>query len=187
MPDEGMAAALAADSPSEILLQRCALGDRAAFRALYDRHARRLYAVALRITRHGNLAADTVQEAFIQVWQNARHYTPSRGSPEAWMVALTRYRALDLVRRAGPALQTLNEETQAELPDTLDPLSASADGRALRQCLERLEPDRRRLVILSFVEGFSHAELSNRLAQPLGTVKSSIRRALATLKECLAA
>jgi len=171
---------------SEVLLQRCAAGDRAAFRALYDRHATRLYSVALRITRHGNLAADTVQEAFIQVWQNARLYSPSRGSPEAWMVALTRYRALDLIRRAGPAMQELDPETHAELPESLGPLDASGDGRALRQCLERLPPERRRLVILSYVEGFSHAELANRLLQPLGTVKSSIRRALASLKECLA-
>lgn len=171
---------------SEILLQRCAMGDRDAFRTLYDRHATRLYSVALRITRHGNLAADTVQEAFIQVWQNARHYTPSRGSPEAWMIALTRYRALDLIRRAGPAMVVLDPQTYAELPDTLENLDTSADGRALRQCLERLEPERRRLVILSFVEGFSHGELASRLAQPLGTIKSSIRRALASLKECLA-
>lgn len=181
------AAGLPGDAPSELLLQACGLGDRAAFRMLYDRHAARLYAVALRITRHSNLAADTVQEAFIQVWQNARHYTPSRGSPETWMVALTRYRALDLVRRAGPALQTLSTEALEELPASLDPMESTAEGRALRQCLERLPPERQRMVILSFVEGYSHAELSNRLAQPLGSVKSAIRRALASLRECLAA
>ncbi len=174
------------ETGSEILLQRCAEGDRAAFRALYDRHSSRLYAVALRITRHANLASDTVQEAFIQIWQNARAFNAERGSPEAWMIGLTRYRALDLVRRAGPALIPLEDEQGAEKLDDLSPLEDAADGRALRQCLDRLDPNRRRLVVLAFVEGFSHAELAAQFVIPLGTIKSTIRRSLAALKECLA-
>lgn len=172
-------------SGSEALLQRCAQGDRAAFRALYDRHAPRLHAVAMRITRQPNLAADATQEAFIQVWQNAAQFTPARGSAEAWMIGLARYRALDLVRRTGPPLVPLEDEPDLESPNRLDPLATDDDGRALRQCLERLDPSRRRLVTLAFVEGFSHTELAARLATPLGTIKSAIRRALAALRECL--
>jgi RNA polymerase sigma-70 factor (ECF subfamily) len=173
------------DSGSEVLLQRCASGDRAAFRALYDRHSPQLYAVALRITRHGNLAADTLQEAFIQIWQNAKQFDTARGSAEAWMIGLTRYRALDLVRRAGPAMQPMGDEPDTAAYDQLERLDANADGRALRQCLERLEPNRRRLVVMAFVEGFSHAELAAQFVIPLGTIKSTIRRSLATLRECL--
>ena len=172
---------------SDILLQRCAQGDRAAFRLLYDRHAPLLYAVALRITRHANLAADTVQESFIQVWQNAKQYDPARGNPEAWMIGLTRYRALDLVRRAGPALLPLGDEPDTTAFDQLERLDITTDGRALRQCLERLEPNRRRLVVMAFVEGFSHGELAAQFVIPLGTIKSTIRRALASLKDCLEA
>lgn len=168
-------------------MQRCAQGDRVAFRALYDRHAPRLYAVALRITRHPNLAADTAQEAFIQIWQNARFFDPARGAAEAWMLGLARYRALDLVRRAGPSLLPLEDEPDLNAYDTLDALDTDADGRALRQCLERLEPARRRLVVMAFVEGFSHSELAAQFVIPLGTIKSAIRRALASLKACLAA
>lgn len=175
----------ALDPPSEALLDQCAQGDRAAFRLLYDRHAPLLYAVALRITRHGNLAADTVQEAFIQVWQNARQFDRARGNAQAWMIGLTRYRALDLVRRAGPALLPLGDEPDTTALDQLDRLDTSADGRALRQCLERLEPNRRRLVLMAFVEGFSHGELAAQFVIPLGTIKSTIRRALASLKDCL--
>jgi RNA polymerase sigma-70 factor (ECF subfamily) len=173
------------DPPSEALLRQCAQGDRAAFRLLYDRHAPRLYAVALRITRHGNLAADTVQEAFIQVWQNAKQFDAARGTAEGWMIGLTRYRALDLVRRAGPALLPLGDEPDTSTLERLDRLDDSADGRALHQCLERLEPNRRRLVVMAFVEGFSHGELAAQFVIPLGTIKSTIRRALASLKDCL--
>jgi RNA polymerase sigma-70 factor (ECF subfamily) len=174
-----------ADIGSDILLRRCAGGDRTAFRALYDRHAPRLYAVAMRITRQPGQASDAVQEAFIQIWRNAGQFDTVRGSAEAWMTGLVRYRALDLVRRGGPAMQSLDDEPQEDAAAGLAAIDASTDGRALRQCLERLDPERRRLVVLAFVEGFSHSELATRLASPLGTVKSSIRRALGSLRECL--
>jgi len=169
----------------DMLLLRCADGDRGAFRMLYDRQAGKLYGIALRITRQANMAADAVQEAFLQVWQNARAFDPSRGSPEAWMIGLTRYRALDLLRRAGPATAELTPEVQAEVVEPYETIAGSADGRALMQCLERIEPDRRKLVILAFVDGYSHSELATRASMPLGTVKSVIRRALAALRECL--
>jgi RNA polymerase sigma-70 factor (ECF subfamily) len=172
---------------SDTLLRRCAGGDRAAFRMLYDRHAPRLYAVALRITRQASPASDAVQEAFIQVWRNAAQFDGARGTAEAWMTGLVRYRALDLLRRGGPPTESLDDAPERADAMALTALDQQADGRALRQCLERLDPDRRRLVVLAFVEGFSHAELSTRLATPLGTVKSSIRRALTSLRECLAA
>jgi RNA polymerase sigma-70 factor (ECF subfamily) len=101
------------------------------------------------------------------------------------MIGLTRYRALDLVRRAGPALIPLEDDQSATAFDNLSPLDDAADGRALRQCLERLDPNRRRLIVLAFVEGFSHAELAAQFVIPLGTIKSTIRRSLAALKECL--
>jgi RNA polymerase sigma-70 factor (ECF subfamily) len=173
---------ITADTGSDALLMRCAGGDRAAFRALYDRHAPRLYAVALRITRQSSPASDAVQEAFIQVWRNAHQFDTVRGNAEAWMTGLVRYRALDLLRRAGPPMQSLDDTPEAP---ALTPLDSSADGRALRECLERLEPDRRKLVVLAFVEGFSHSELAARLATPLGTIKSTIRRALSSLRACL--
>ena len=186
-PAEPFGPQMTGDTGSEILLQRCAAGDRAAFRTLYDRHSSRLYSIALRITRHPNLASDTVQEAFIQIWQNARQFDPGRGAPEAWMIGLTRYRALDLVRRAGPALIPLEDDQAAETFDDLTALEEMPDGPALRQCLERLEPNRRRLVVLAFVEGFSHAELAAQFVIPLGTIKSTIRRSLAALRDCLSA
>ena len=101
------------------------------------------------------------------------------------MTGLVRYRALDLLRRTGPRTVDLDEVSLTEAADAVTALDDETEGRALRECLERLEPERRRLVVLAFVEGFSHTELAARLATPLGTVKSSIRRALASLRECL--
>jgi RNA polymerase sigma-70 factor, ECF subfamily len=170
----------------EMLLVRCAEADQAAFRRLYDQQSPKLYAVALRITRDAALAADAVHDAMLQVWRNAARFDPARGSGRAWLVSLVRYRALDGVARVG------REVLGAEMPDQADPdplpldrLQASREAEALRRCLETIEPDRRRLVVMAFVDGLTHPEVADRVRQPLGTVKSTIRRALMALRACL--
>jgi RNA polymerase sigma-70 factor, ECF subfamily len=168
------------------LLRRVASGDRAAFRLLYDRAAPRLFGVALRIVGERGLAADALQDAFIQVLNQSGRFDPARGSAEAWLVSLVRYRALDIVRgRRREVLGFEPEDAPLEEPDALARLSADEDGVALRACLEALEADRRRLIALAFLEGLSQAELAARFHLPLGTVKSSIRRGLLKLRECL--
>lgn len=168
------------------LLRRCADADRAAFRRLYELQSPRLYGVALRITRQPALAADAVHDALLQVWQNARRFDINRGNPEAWLLSLVRYRALDITRRNSRELSGLElPDTVDDDPDPLAQLIGSVEGEALHRCLQTLPPDRRRLVVMAFIDGLTHSELAQRLDQPLGTVKSWIRRALLNLKRCL--
>ena len=169
-----------------MLLARCAEADGAAFRQLYDRYAAVLYGVAMRITRDAPLASDAVHDALLQVWRNAARFDPARGNGRAWLISLVRYRALDSVGR------TKREVLGGEVPEVVDPdplpldrLQNSRDGEALRRCLEEVEPGRRTLVVLAFVEGLTHPEVADRVRQPLGTVKSGIRRALLALRACL--
>jgi RNA polymerase sigma-70 factor (ECF subfamily) len=153
---------------------------------LYERWSARLHGVALRITGQPALAADAMHDAFLQIWQQAGRFDPARGSGEAWLVSLARYRALDIVRRRGREVLTddLPEQEDAS-PDALAVLAQSAAGAALHRCLGQLEPDRRELILLAFVQGLSHAELARRRNAPLGTIKSWIRRGLAALRTCL--
>ena len=176
-----------ASDDTDRLLHRCAGGDRAAFRLLYDRWGNRLYGIALRITRQPALAADATQDVFVQIWQQAHRFDPDRGSPEAWMVGMVRYRALDIVRRQAREIPGYEpEEREDESPDALARLVSTMEGAALHRCLQELEEERRRLVVMAFVDGLSHSELAERLHVPLGTVKSWIRRSLITLRGCLA-
>jgi RNA polymerase sigma-70 factor (ECF subfamily) len=168
------------------LLRLIAAGDRVAFRRLYERVGGRLYGVALRITRQAPLAADAVHDAFLQVWRNAARFEVGRGTPEAWLLSLVRYRALDIARRRGR--ETPSEEMPEpvdEAPDALARLAESEGAAALRACLEQLEAERRRLLLLAFADGLSHSEVAERLGMPLGTVKSWIRRSLQSLRLCL--
>ena len=169
-----------------LLLQRCAAQDEPAFRQLYDVLSSRMYGVALRITRQPQLAADAVHDAYLQVWRQSAKYDPERGNAEAWLLALVRYRALDITRRRvrEVVVDEVPEQTDTD-PDPLSRLQGATEAEALHRCLAEVEPERRRLVVLAFVDGLSHSELAERVGQPLGTVKSTIRRALQALRGCL--
>ncbi len=168
------------------LLRRCAQADGKAFRELYDICSTKLYGVALRITRNPALASDAVHDAMLQVWRNADRYSLDRGSAEGWLVSLVRYRALDIIRKHGRETTGVEIPEQVdEDPDALSRLVSHSDSVALRACLETVDAPRRRLVILAFIEGLTQNEVAQRVGQPLGTVKSSIRRALMSLRSCL--
>ncbi|HEV2558280.1 MAG TPA: sigma-70 family RNA polymerase sigma factor [Microvirga sp.] len=170
-------------------LRRVAQGDRAALRAVYDAEASRMLGVAARLLRRRALAEEAVHDTFVQVWQKAAGFDPARGGARAWLYAILRNRALNILR--GENRTDLVEDFEPmglEAPEE-DPEAAVlrlSDTGALKRCLERLEPVRRKAVLLAYVEGLSHGELAGRLGVPLGTMKSWIRRSLIALKECMA-
>jgi RNA polymerase sigma-70 factor (ECF subfamily) len=169
------------------LIEAVARGSRPALKRLYELESRRLYGIALRIVRRPEVAADVLQEAFIQIWQNAQSYSSARGAGGAWLTGIVRFRALDAVRKHGR--EVLSDDPglgdEAQEPDVVDRLAAKAEAGALKRCLGRLDDQQRRCVTLAFVDGFSHAEIAERLAAPLGTVKSWVRRGLIALRSCL--
>lgn len=170
------------------LLVKVANGDRAALRAIYVRQSTRLFGVAMAILRDRTAAADVLQDAFLKLWERARQFDAARGNAEAWIAAIVRYAALDIARTRGretPSDDPNLGDTAID-PDALDALLASESGKRLRDCLGRLEAKNRQGIILAFVHGLSHPEVAARLDQPLGTVKSWIRRGLLALRECLA-
>lgn len=185
------------------LLGRAGLGDRAAFATLYEQTSAHLYAVVLRINRDRAQAEDILQEVYVNVWRAARSFDAAQSQPLTWMTSIARNRAIDSLRRkqSQPQFQTPvangsgsgsdTEEdsvydTVADLsPGPLDLLSRATDARSLSLCMERLSALQRQSVALAFFHGLSHAEVAQQLRQPLGTVKSWVRRALMALKGCL--
>jgi len=174
-------------SSAGALIEAVGNGSHDALKRLYELESRRLYGIALRIVRRPEVAADVVQDAFIQVWENAKSFERERGAGGAWLTGIVRFRALDAVRKLGrEALSddsTLGDEALA--PEMVERLDAQAEAWALKRCLGLLDDQQRRCVILAFVDGFSHAEIAERLAAPLGSVKSWVRRGLIALRSCL--
>jgi len=173
----------------EAAVQACARGERYALRTLYQREARWLLGVAQRIVRDPQQAEDVLQDAFIQLWQHASTFDATLGSARGWIYTIVRHRALKALRDSGRE-QTMDPQDLAELADNQQQ-SAEGEPRALdsdslERCLQRLDEARRACVVHAFVDGLTHEQIARRLNTPLGTVKSWIRRSLASLKECLA-
>jgi RNA polymerase sigma-70 factor (ECF subfamily) len=171
-------------------VRACARGERFALRALYERESRWLLGVATRIVRDRERAEDVLQDAFIQVWQHASTFNADLGSARGWIYTIVRHRAMKALRDGGRLIAT-DPQDLADLADlrqasALDGDSRELDADSLERCLQRLDETRRACVIHAFVDGFTHEQIAQRLNTPLGTVKSWIRRSLASLKECLA-
>lgn len=181
------------------LLARTALGDRAAFSRLYERTSAHLFAAVLRIQRDRTLAEDLLQEIYVNVWRSAAGFDASRSQPLTWLTSIARNRAIDSLRRQQTQPMLLSAtpdddgddgpdavERQAdEGPGPLDLLERAGDARQLHRCMDGLAPAQRQSVALAFYDGLSHAEVAEHLQQPLGTVKSWLRRALLALRGCL--
>jgi RNA polymerase sigma-70 factor (ECF subfamily) len=173
----------------EVLLISVGSGDRQAFARLYDVQAPRLFAIALRIARNVDAAEDIVQDAFVSVWKNAARYDPAKGNAASWLAAIVRNRAIDHVRFTASAAQR-SVPLDASIPDTAANLAENAIfsprmGTKLANCLETLREEHRKSVLLAYCYGLTHEELAQSLRQPLGTVKSWLRRSLLRLKDCL--
>jgi RNA polymerase sigma-70 factor, ECF subfamily len=172
------------------LLARTALSDQRAFAELYRMTSAHLYAVALRILREAPSAEEALQESFVNIWHHARSYVAAKSQPLTWLTSIVRNRCLDQLRRREVETVTMDDEEDgvqvaAEEPTPLEMLLSGADARAVGACVETLEAGQKQAIALAFFQGLSHGELSKHLRQPLGTVKSWIRRGLERLRACL--
>jgi RNA polymerase sigma-70 factor (ECF subfamily) len=172
-----------------------AAGDGGGVTALYDRHARALYALALRIVQIEAEAEDVLQEVFAQVFRQAGRYDAGRGTVLGWLLTITRTRAIDHVRarrrRGDDFSRRASEAAAANLPapganQERQALTAE-DIQRVRRALDELPAEQRRAIELAYYEGLSQSEIAARLAEPLGTIKSRIRTAMLRLRDALAA
>lgn len=169
-------------------LEGCARGDAASLRRLYDHEAGFLLAVALRIVRRRDVAADILHDAILDIWERADTFDRSRGAGRAWITSIVRYRALKHIRAAGRETDldaAVGAEIADHAPGPFAALVTSQDGARLHGCLSLLGEDRRQVILLAYVDGLSQSELAERLGTPLGTVKAWVRRSLIALKDCL--
>ena len=179
------------------LLARAGLGDRGAFARLYEKSSPHLFAVVLRINRDRAQAEDILQEVYVNVWRAAAGFDAAQSQPLTWLTSIARNRAIDSLRRAQtqPQLHSgyssddedsdVYDETADESPGPLELLSQAAETRQLQHCMQDLSAPQRQSLALAYFDGLSHAEVADKMGQPLGTVKSWVRRALLALKGCL--
>jgi len=176
----------------ETLLQRAGRGDQRAFAELYDRFAGRLYGLSLRILDQDQDARDALQVGFVYLWEKARDFDPARGRAFTWAVVIFRNKAIDRIRSRQRRLK-LNEDAAGEiLPldgqnnETADIAVDRADRASLvRSALHGLPLEQRKCIEWAFLKGYTHHQLAEMLGEPLGTVKTNIRRGLLRLRDLL--
>lgn len=167
------------------LLGRAGLGDRDAFRRFYDATSGHVYALGIRMLGDRTKAEDLLQDVYLRAWYRAADYHPGKGEPIAWLVAIARNRAIDIGRGANERnlpLEAMLEENGEGLDDY------ARDGEAslkLHRCIGQLDAAQRQSIFCAFFHGASHSEIAQRFSEPLGTIKTRIRRGLASLKQCL--
>jgi RNA polymerase sigma-70 factor, ECF subfamily len=172
-------------------LARMARGEGDAVAELYDRHARPIYSLALRILGDTTEAEDIVQDVFSQAWRQASRYSATRGAVGAWLLNLARSRAIDRLRARRARPGGISDDRAADqLIDTGPPADtqvlSSEQVARVRAALDELPLLQRAAIELAYFEGLTHAEIADRLEQPLGTVKTRIRLAMLKLRDVLA-
>lgn len=175
--------------PLRDLMQAMAGGDRQAFEKLYRLTSPRLFAVALRMLRRHAWAEEVLHDSFITAWNRAASYNPLLSSPMTWLTHIVRNRSIDWMRGSDNQLTELDDSMQESLcadnDEPLRQLQQDGDAKVLADCLAHLPAEQRQSLVLAYYQGLSHGEVSDHLQQPLGTIKSWIRRALEHLKSCV--
>ncbi|MEH2510449.1 RNA polymerase sigma-70 factor (ECF subfamily) [Nitrobacteraceae bacterium AZCC 1564] len=177
-------------TPAELssLLASVARRDEAAFERLYEATSAKLFGVVLRILKRQDLAEEVIQDAYVKIWNSAGQFNPGLSSPITWMASIARNRAIDVVRKRSEI--SIEEEPAAmdvasDMPDPLVRKDMTEELQRILDCIGQLEPQRQRLVLLAYYNGWSREQLSRKFDTPLNTIKTWLRRSMVEIRECL--
>jgi len=180
-------------SDLDALLRHVARGDREAFAAVYDLTKTRVYGLVVRVLRDAGYSEETTQEIYLELWRSASEYDSAKGSALAWLLTMAHRRAVDRVRteQAGTRRESRYGAANVDLVsgpagDTVaDSAIAADERRRVLACLDALTDAQRECIELAYYGGLTYAEVSQRLATNLSTIKSRMRDALRGLRNCL--
>jgi RNA polymerase sigma-70 factor (ECF subfamily) len=168
------------------LLERMMARDQRALAELYDRHARLLFGLLLRILRSRSDAEEVLQEVFVQAWTRTDTYNVSLGSPAGWLIGIARNRAIDRLRNNAVRSRTAEQAPPPPAVETPEARAAATERqRDVSRALASLPLEQRELIEHAYFEGLTQSELADRFKLPLGTVKTRVRTGLSTLRGLL--
>jgi RNA polymerase sigma-70 factor, ECF subfamily len=188
------ASQFAASTIDPKLVARVAKGEDHALSQLYDQSSTVLFSLALRILGNREEAADVLQETYLDVWRKVVRYDVGRGTPIAWLITLTRSRAIDRLRTRGPRpprhiSSTIDDARTSQFDDRhSDPFDSQTDQTLrdlIREAWATLPQRQQQAVELAYYEGVPDTEIAARLSQPVEEVKASIVLGMAHLRKVL--
>lgn len=171
----------------EQLLAQVATGDREAFAALYDGTANRVFGLIRRLLVDPAQAEEVTQEVYLEIWQTATRYEPTRGSAITWMLTLAHRRAVDRVRSAQASRDRDNRigirDFAVEYDSVAEAAEVQIESERVKRALDKLTELQRQAVTLAYFRGLSHSEVAALLRVPVGTVKTRLRDGLIRLRD----
>ena len=174
------------------VVRRIAGGDVAAFEQLYDAFSGILYSLGVRMLERREDVEELLQEVFTKIWKEADHYDPRRGAPLAWAITITRHRAIDRIRAINRRLhlkvaaqEEASGDSTAPIPTPMQAAAKAESARVVQESLKELADEVREIIELAYFGGLSQSQIAERLALPLTTVKSRMRRAMIQLRHTL--
>jgi len=180
------------DEELAALIARCALRDQRALKELYDRVSPFLNGIAYRVLHSDELSNEVLQEAFVQIWQNAESYREHLAKPLTWMASIVRYRALDKLQAEKRHRNRVDYEQETSALENLES-NESPDGdyanaqlqAHIKECLDKMNDKVRESIELAYLKGYSREELAEHFNTKVNTVKSWLHRGSERLKQCL--
>jgi len=173
-----------------MLISKIAKGCESALKKLYDHTIAQVYGLAYKILSNNPDADEVALDVFKQIWNKAPDYEPERGTPSAWLITLTRSRAIDRIR-SDTKRRTTNEPLISDSADNTPLPDETTEVREKRQLIEKalseLTPQQRQSIELAYFKGLSQSEISKQMNEPLGTVKSWMRTGMIKLRGILIA
>lgn len=171
------------ESTDQQLIERIAGGDRQALAALYDRYAPSLLGAGMRTLKLRRDAEDVLHDVFVEVWQQAGDYNPTRGSVKAWLFLRMRSRAIDRLRLSGGKETVLEGEMEDAMPPRdAEDLSLEPDRRLVLRALSGLPTEQRIALELAYFGGLSGSQIAAQLNAPLGTIKTRLALGMSKLR-----
>lgn len=174
------------------LLAGIAAGDRAAFRELYTRYSAPLFSLAIRLVGDHGAAEEALQDTFVKIWRGAHAYDPRKSRPFTWAVTILRRTCIDHLRkhRRAPAAVPLPDDESAQHGlFTRENIRRTAETREatdlVNSILSTIAQPQRSALELALYSTLTHSEIAARLSQPVGTIKTWIRRGLLDLRASL--
>jgi RNA polymerase sigma-70 factor, ECF subfamily len=173
------------------LLQRIGAKDRAAFGEFYDLHSTLMFSIASKILNNSSEAEDVLQEAFMQIWEKAAKFDPKLGKASSWAAILVRNRAIDRIRASQRRTRLaeaagVESAIAAEVSETAnETIYGHEKAKLIQSAIVKLPADQRRAIEFAYFSGLTQNEISEKLHEPLGTIKARIRRGLLKLRDQL--
>lgn len=178
---------MATTAEIEKMIIRCSLGEQKAFTELYKATSAKLFGILLRVLDNRADAEEALQEVYIKIWNNASRFAVRNQSPMSWLIVIARNHAIDMLRARKPIAVEIEEafEVEDEKKNPEEQALNTSEGRKIERCLSELDDKKAKAVRQAYIEGYSYNELASLFEVPINTMRTWLRRSLASLKECL--